>query len=161
MSSEGVVLRSTRSVPTGTQYRCTPAVSASIAQFQSTLSESDNKLATEACLLWLLSLAPDVDVGDSKEKQGEEVVVHWYCGRDGAGDCWDPIVLATRLLSFQRKDLIDQWRCRFEWCAQLRGYLTGLPGRRLTLCTVVCSLLASCCDCVREYQRAKLEFRER
>ncbi|GAA6010562.1 hypothetical protein JCM11491_002971 [Sporobolomyces phaffii] len=100
--------------------------------------------ATEAALGFLLSTrsSPSHPVsatlkGKEPAKDGERDLVHWYCGRGGAQDCWEPAVFLIRLLGFKRKDEVADWRDYFEL------------------------LMSSCSDCVETYQTAKRECLDR
>ncbi|GAA6059556.1 hypothetical protein JCM10212_000612 [Sporobolomyces blumeae] len=101
--------------------------------------------ATEASLDFLLSLsAPPFstpsstsDAASSSASDPGTGIVHWFCGKDGAQECWEPATFLVRLLGFRRKDEVGEWRDRFE------------------------RLLVSCPDCVAYYQRAKHECMER
>lgn len=76
------------------------------------------KAATEAALVWLLSLAPPspAAVPDDKGKAKEEPdnLVHWFCGKQGAEECYGPAVFLIRLFAFKRTGQIDTWRRTFE-----------------------------------------------
>ncbi|GAA5958558.1 hypothetical protein JCM3765_006673 [Sporobolomyces pararoseus] len=100
--------------------------------------------ATESALGFLLSTrsSPSNAVtssvkGKEPDRNGTKELVHWYCGKGGAQDCWEPATFLIRLLGFKRKDEVAEWRDYFEL------------------------LMSSCPDCVEAYQRAKRECLER
>lgn len=83
----------------------------SIARDASTASDASWQDATESSLEWILSLSlPPTDKGKEKEVK----VVHWYCGAEGAEECWESAVFLVRLLSFKRQGEIATWRDQFD-----------------------------------------------
>lgn len=88
----------------------------SVARDPSTASESSWQDATESSLEWLLSLtpAPRPSSPKGKEKADTQDVVHWFCGRRGAKECYESAVFCLRLLAFKRTGLVDNWRGQFD-----------------------------------------------
>ncbi|KAM0752744.1 hypothetical protein T439DRAFT_286412 [Meredithblackwellia eburnea MCA 4105] len=96
--------------------------------------------ATESSLEWLLSLRPlsvpvvAVENGNGKGKEKEPDFVHWFCGKEGAEECWESAVFLLRLMAFKTEGEVAEWRRQLD------------------------EILHSCCDCVRLYQKAKSQF---
>ncbi|GAA5930688.1 hypothetical protein JCM10213_000782 [Rhodosporidiobolus nylandii] len=110
--------------------------------------------ATEASVLWLLSLHPPYagssgvvsgSNGKGKERAPvdedgvatDEDLVHWFCGAKGAKECWEPASFCIRLLGMKRVGEVATWREKFD------------------------RLISTCPACVGEFQRAKTHFRDR
>lgn len=79
-----------------------------------TATDSTWQDATESSLEWLLSLQPSTPPTSKGKEKAPDRVVHWYCGADGAEQCWDSATFLLRLLSFKRQGEVAQWRDRFE-----------------------------------------------
>lgn len=101
-------------------FRAPEFVTAALAKAKTDGDDAVWKAATEAALVWLLSLAPasptaapdSSDKGKAKEEPDN--LVHWFCGKQGAEDCYEPAVFLIRLFAFKRTGQIDTWRRTFE-----------------------------------------------
>jgi senataxin len=92
----------------------------SLAQDASTASDSSWQDATESSLEWLLSLQPRSTTSAKGKEREEDTVVHWYCGAQGAQQCWESAIFLIRLLSFKKQGEVGQWRDRFDrWVLRL------------------------------------------
>lgn len=93
-----------------------------LARDPSTASDETWTEATESSLLWLLSLVkPDLNVvetvvdqkGKGKELECERLV-HWFCGKEGAGECWESALFLIRLLRFKSDGEVGKWRAQYD-----------------------------------------------
>ncbi|GAA5985688.1 hypothetical protein JCM10908_007072 [Rhodotorula pacifica] len=131
-----------------------PALLSDLAALRDPTRVSDDLWAetTEQSVLWLLKLeggpgASAATTDPSGKGKGRATVdedgvaldgglVHWFCGAQGARDCWEPAVFCIRLLGMKRVGEVASWRDRYE------------------------RLIAACPACVEAFQRAKYEFIE-
>ena len=108
---------STSTLPSPAAHRTSPAqVSSDLEAARNPASASDETWAdaTESSLLWLLSLGSATRSDVNGKGKGREEIVHWYCGSDGAEECWESAVFSIRLLSFKRQGEVGVWRGQFD-----------------------------------------------